>query len=186
MSPNWASSIQSVPPNITFWIYKCKDKAVPLQSWTGSEGSSRLRLPEFLDSRHMKVVRLSALHTGRIYPQGIFLVLISVRDWVNLRAIVRPEGLCQWKIRITPSEIEPATILFVAQYLNHCSTGKTLVFLISILILSFHLRIPVCRSVQNNSTSTDKISTRCATLVWSYHITFPPHRSLCTIQGRVC
>ena len=77
------------------------------QSVPGGWGS------RFHDNRHMKVVRLSALRTGRLYPQEIFLVLIYVRGWVDPRAIDRPEGLCQWN---TP--IEPATFWLAAHCLN--------------------------------------------------------------------
>ena len=68
--------------------------------------------------KHMKVVRLSALGTGRLNPQEVVLVLISFRVWVDPSVIMRPEELCQWKIKMTPTGIAPATFHLVAHCLN--------------------------------------------------------------------
>jgi hypothetical protein len=47
-------------------------------------------------SRHYNVMVVwSELGTGHHYTQEIFLVLVSVRDLVNLIAIMQPEGLSQ-------------------------------------------------------------------------------------------
>ena len=66
----------------------------------------------FKGNRHMKVVRLSALHTGRLYPQENIPC-----THFNPRAVVRPEGLCQWKIPMIQSGIEHSTFRLVAQCL---------------------------------------------------------------------
>ena len=43
---------------------------------------------------------------------------ISVRGWVYPSPTVRPEGLCQWQIPMTPSGIQTATFRLVVQRLN--------------------------------------------------------------------
>jgi len=61
-----------------FMFRQHKGKAVPLQAWTGPEGSRKFMFPDFVTTAQ-DGGRLSALRTDRLYPQEILLVLISVR-----------------------------------------------------------------------------------------------------------
>jgi hypothetical protein len=55
-----------------FRVYgrRVKGKEIPLKAWKGPEGFQEVVAPRFQDNRHMKVVRLSALGTGRLYQPG--------------------------------------------------------------------------------------------------------------------
>ena len=94
---------------------KCKGKAVPLQAWTGPEGSRKIRFPDFVTTAQYGD-RLSALRTGRLYPQEILLVLISVRGWVD--PIVLSEGFYVKENSTDTSWDRPVTFRYVAQHLS--------------------------------------------------------------------
>jgi len=80
--------------HVSYYKNNLNEKKISLHAWTSREVSWSLRLPEFTDKRHMIVVSLSTLGTGRLYPPGISLVLISVGDGVDPSFTVRLEGLC--------------------------------------------------------------------------------------------
>jgi hypothetical protein len=85
-----------------------KGKAVPLQAWTGSEGSRKLMLPDFVTTAQDggKVVSLThwPLFTPRKYSW--YSILLEAESTPG-----------------TPAGIKPTTFRFVAQQLNHCATA---------------------------------------------------------------
>jgi len=94
LSQTWANSIQSIPPHPTSW-------------------RSILIL-----SLHLRLGLPSGLFPSGFSTQTLYTSLLSPRGWVNPRATVRPEGLCQWQIPMTPLGLEHANFRFVAQCLN--------------------------------------------------------------------
>jgi hypothetical protein len=109
--------ISSLPTNL--WL---STKAVAWRGqWSGLvvqvkqslyRPGQALRVPGSWGSQ-MNLVRMSALRTGRLFSQDIYLVLISLIGWVYPRATVQQEVLSRWKIPMSPSGIEPPTFRFV-------------------------------------------------------------------------
>ena len=64
--------------HICVYTYVCKGKAVPLEAWSGPEGSRKLRFPDFMTTVQDGGKVVSLKHRPPL-PHEILLVLISVR-----------------------------------------------------------------------------------------------------------
>jgi hypothetical protein len=132
----WSGWVQKISPPLGFYprtvqpiVSGYTDYAIPAPPQTVKVKQSyyrpwqALRVP---GGWGCQILRQSAHEGGRVVsptnrlplPPGSIPGTYSVRGWVDPWAIVWPEGLCQWKIPMTPSGIDPATFWFLAQY--HC------------------------------------------------------------------
>jgi hypothetical protein len=98
----------------TYWE-SSRGKAIPVQAWTGSESSRRLRFLDFETICTLRWWGYQPYAPAAFSLQDISLVLNSVRGRVDPRYILLPEGLCKWKIPMPTSGIEPVTLQLVAQ-----------------------------------------------------------------------
>jgi hypothetical protein len=95
-----------------------------LSLWVKSYPCNRPWRPKMLWDVEAPVFSRQSAHTWRwgchpyapasLYPQGRFLVLISVTAWVDPRTIMLLKGLGQLKNQMTSSRIEPSTFRLVA------------------------------------------------------------------------
>jgi hypothetical protein len=109
LSSIWTSNVaQSIK-------VKRKGKAVLVTDREGPYGCDTSTLSHFVQTIGSQMaVNLSALRAGRHLTPGRFLVLISLRGWVDPRAVVRLEELGKLKNPMTTTGIEHATFRLVA------------------------------------------------------------------------
>ena len=65
-------------------IIKSKGKAIPVQAFHSPVQFQEVEAPIFIENRHMKVEGCHTYAPAAFTHQEIFLVLISVRGWVDI------------------------------------------------------------------------------------------------------
>ena len=77
------------------WDRQVQCKSYSITDLHSPLGFQEVEAPRFQDNRHMAVVRLSALRTGRLYlPGNISGTHFCYRGCVNPRTTVRPQVQC--------------------------------------------------------------------------------------------
>jgi hypothetical protein len=109
---------------IIFILSKKKvGKVIPFQAYGAQRVLGRLRLPDSVASA-LEGGRLSAIRTGRLYPQEYPVTHFKRLSQPRAHGIVGCHGK---NSPVTPPGIDPGTFRLVGQCLNHYATTRTFI-----------------------------------------------------------
>jgi len=111
--------------SVTSWrhIYIYEGKAVPLQAWSGPEGSRKLRFPDYTttpkdDSNVVSLIHRPPLPPGNSPGTHFCSKLTRLQGHSAIGRITSMKNSND-----TSWDRKKATFRFVAQHLNHCATA---------------------------------------------------------------
>ena len=125
----------------TVSLSKGKGKAAPSQAPRGPERSTKLRFPDFMTTAQDVGKFVSFKHWPPLPPGNapgthFYWKLGPPQDHSAIGRI-----LCQWKIPMAPTGIEPTAFRFVARRLNHFPTAVPRIFKCSVINTTEDTRI---------------------------------------------
>ena len=121
---HWCATVCSYTyRKVWYWSY-CSKGIGPCKKQSHCRPGQALRVPARWGSQISRQLAheggkvVSPTHRLPLPPRKYSWYSFLLRGWVNPRAILWPEVLCQWKYRMTPSRMKPAIFRLVARCLN--------------------------------------------------------------------